>query len=223
MERSTGWSVESLRGAAGAFHDRPIPSGSVPSLWWFEIERPAIVLGSAQANEVVDSDACERLGVDVVRRRSGGGAVLLVPGQVAWFDLVVPRDHPQWDPDIGRAAWWVGELVAEVLGADDLGVHRGGLVGSTWSATVCFAGVGPGEVLRGGRKVLGLSQRRTREAARFQCAVYRSWDAGLMHSVLREPRPSSEELAGFVATADLNLEALVEALTRHDVAGRIGD
>ena len=208
------WSVERFRGPAAAFHERPIPDDPTPSLWWFEVERPAIVLGSAQVDTVVDRAACERLGVDVVRRRSGGGAVLLVPGEVSWFDLLIPRGHPLWDGDIGRAAWWVGDLVVDALGMTDAQVHRGGLVGTPWSSVVCFAGRGPGEVHRDGRKLLGLSQRRTRDAARFQCAVYRVWDAELMSSVLREPRPGLDELTGLVATADLGLEALESALGR---------
>ncbi|MDP9389628.1 MAG: hypothetical protein M3Q48_17360, partial [Actinomycetota bacterium] len=55
-------------------------------------------------------------------------------------------------------------------------VHRGGLVASAWSAMVCFAGLGPGEVTVGGRKVVGLAQRRTREGALFQCALPLAWD-----------------------------------------------
>jgi hypothetical protein len=70
----------------------------------------------------------------------------------------------------GRA--WRAALI-EVAGADPgrLRVHRGGMVDSDWSALVCFAGIGPGEVLDGA-KLVGLSQRRTRAGARIQ---------GLMH------------------------------------------
>ena len=35
--------------------------------------------------------------------------------------------------------------------------------------------MGPGEVERDGRKVVGISQRRTRAGARFQCVAYREW------------------------------------------------
>lgn len=206
------WSVECVRGPAASFHDRPIPEDPTPSLWWFDVERPAIVLGSTQSDDIVDREMCARLGVDMVRRRSGGGAVLLVPSQVVWFDIVIPRGHRHWDPDIGRAAWWVGEMVASALGGEDLEVHRGGLVGSPWSSTVCFAGLGPGEIVLRGKKLLGLSQRRTRHAARFQCAVYRHWDAELMWKVLRDPRPGVDELGGLVATADLDLDSVVRAL-----------
>ena len=43
------------------------------------------------------------------------------------------------------------------------------------AAAVCFAGLGSGEVTIGGAKAVGLSQRRTRAGARFQCTCYRRW------------------------------------------------
>src|SRR3546814_17233262 len=51
--------------------------------------------------------------------------------------------------------------------------------------TVCFAGRGPGEVLRGEAKVVGIRQRRTRAGARFQCAVPVVWEPALLAALLR--------------------------------------
>ena len=61
----------------------------------------------------------------------------------------------------------------------------------------------PGEVVApDGAKLVGISQRRTRVAARFQCAVHRRWDPARLVDALVEPRPSVEELAGKrIATA----------------------
>ncbi len=47
--------------------------------------------------------------------------------------------------------------------------------GDGLAAMVCFAGLGSGEVTIGGAKAVGLSQRRTRTGARFQCTCYRRW------------------------------------------------
>jgi lipoate-protein ligase A len=55
---------------------------------------------------------------------------------------------------------------------------------SAWSARVCFAGVGPGEVLIGSRKVVGISQRRTRGAALFQTAALLTWDPAALLALL---------------------------------------
>jgi lipoate-protein ligase A len=184
-------------------------------LWWFEIDRPALVLGSTQDAAVVDHVACARRGVEIVRRHSGGGAVLLVPGEVDWFDLILPEGDVLWERDVSRAAWWVGETVAEALGTPGLSVHRESLHASEWSALVCFAGRGPGEVLLGNRKVLGLSQRRTRAAIRYQCVTYREWHPEQLVELLAADHPPAELLVDCAAPAALDREALEGALARR--------
>ncbi len=178
-----------------------------------------MVLGSSQPDADCDHLACRREGVAVVRRRSGGGAVLLVPDEVVWLDVVVPVDHPCWQPDIGRAAWWLGEAWARALselGVADPSIHRGRLISSPWSAQVCFAGVGPGEVLDAtGSKLVGISQRRTRQAARFQCAVHLRWRPERYEALLRA-RPPADALrlvaAGLERPADEVRDAVTSAI-----------
>ncbi len=83
-----------------------------------------------------------------------------------------------------------------------------------WSSLVCFAGVGPGEVLVGGRKAVGISQRRTKEWARFQCAAYRRWDPAALVGLLAPPRPTEADLAGLVqplAASEAELRAALLA------------
>ena len=63
---------------------------------------------------------------------------------------------------------------------------------------VCFAGLGTGEVTVAGRKCVGMSQRRTRAGARFQCAVPLAWSAA---SVVGRLALSPADAA--VAIADL--------------------
>lgn len=217
--------VERVRGSASAFHARSLPEDGQRHLWWFEVDRPALVLGSTQSDALVDSAACSRRDVEMVRRRSGGGAVLLVPDEVVWLDVVIARGDPCWDDDVGRAMWWIGEAWAQALSG--LGVaaadgsspeiHRGGLVTTAWSRQVCFAGLGPGEVTLAGRKLVGVSQRRTRDAARFQCAVYRRWSPDLMLELLVPPRPAVADL-GVVATVDHPVERIIDAVTAHFTA-----
>ncbi len=151
---------------------------------------PALVLGSTQPAGDVDAAAARAAGVDVVRRRSGGGAVLVGPGGVLWVDVLLPVGDPLWEDDVGRAAWWVGETWASALeaaGAGEATVWRDGARRTQWSAKVCFGGVGPGEVLVGGRKVVGVSQRRTRRGALFQTAVLLRWDPGEILGLLALP------------------------------------
>jgi len=211
------WEVERSSGPAGPFHARDLPDEPVPAVWVHEVTRPALVLGSTQGDEVVDTGAAAAAGVDVVRRRSGGGAVLLVPGRQLWVDVVVPRDHERWSDDVGLAFHWLGEAWADALGSLGVAaeVHRGALVRTAWSRLVCFAGLGPGEVTVGGRKVVGVSQRRTRAAARFQCSALAAWEPGPLLHLLRldpaERRRAGAELADAAAGVGVDLAALEAA------------
>ncbi|MEJ7846058.1 MAG: hypothetical protein WKF93_10465 [Acidimicrobiales bacterium] len=217
----TEWAVERATGPAAAFHSRPLPDPAGRLVWVLEVDRPALVLGSTQAPEVADAGACAAAGVEVVRRRSGGGAVLLDPGRVLWVDLVVARDDPLWDDDVGRAATWVGRAWATALAAVEPdapppAVHEGALVRTAWSDLVCFAGLGPGEVVRAGAKVVGVSQRRTRAGARFQCACALGWDPARLASLLALPAGDRARLTADVThsvhPASASPSAIIDAL-----------
>lgn len=213
----TTWAVERAIGSAAAFHARPLPDPVARLVAVLEVDRPALVLGSTQDPATADATACRAAGVEVVRRRSGGGAVLLDPGQVLWVDLVLARGDPLWDDDVGRAATWVGRAWATALGAVDPGtdppaVHEGGLVRTPWSGLVCFAGLGPGEVVRGGRKVVGVSQRRSRAGARFQCAGALGWDPARLAGLLALPATDQARLAADLAEAVVPVAASAPAL-----------
>jgi len=182
------WQVERRRGPAAAHHGRPLPEEPTRAVWIHEVDRPALVLGSAQDDTVIDRAAAAALGIEVVRRHSGGGAVLLVPGEVAWLDVILPTGDALWEEDVGRASWWLGQVwraALRDLGVGGATVHDGSLACGPLGKLVCFGAIGPGEVLVGVRKVVGISQRRTRAAARFQCAVYRVWEPDLLARLLR--------------------------------------
>lgn len=221
----TGWVVEHHQGPAAALHARQMPDDGVPRVWVLETTGPAVVLGSTQDEGVVDHGAASAAGVAVVRRRSGGGAVWVAPNEPRWIDVLVPRGHPLWHDDVGRAFAPVGRAWQQAL--TDLGltgtrVHDGPMVRTAWSDLVCFAGIGPGEVLLGPAKLVGISQRRTRAGARFQCAVPVRWDPAPLASLL-VARPPFAALSGVGAgtgpalpAQDL-VEALVGVLTRTDL------
>lgn len=212
-----GFVVERVRGGAGAFHASVPPADGRRHATWFDVDHIALVLGSAQRGEaMVDLDACARHDVEVVHRRSGGGAVLMVPGEMLWLDVVVPRGDVLWHDDIGRSMWWLGEVWAEALasvGEPTAEAHHGAVEHTPWSGLVCWDGVGAGEVLVDGRKAVGISQRRTRDWARLQSSIHLAWRPELIVELLAEPRPSAADLRpAHVVAADA--DALVDAVTR---------
>lgn len=184
----SGWQVEHRRGPAAAHHGRPLPDEPTRAVWVHEIDRPALVLGSTQDDGTVDRVTAAALGIELVRRHSGGGAVLLVPGEVAWLDVILPAGDPLWETDVSLASHWLGQvwrLALADLGVGGATVHDGALACGPLGRVVCFGAIGPGEVLVGVRKAVGISQRRTRAAARFQCAVYSTWAPDLLARLLR--------------------------------------
>jgi lipoate-protein ligase A len=211
------WRVEHLADDVGVFHARPL--GAQRSATFFMAQTPTLVLGSSQRAESVDTAVAKRLGIDVARRRSGGGGVLLWPGEHVWLDLEIPASDALWDDDVGRAMWWVGELWQTALSAFAplATVHRGRLQRTPWSADVCFAGAGPGELLLGQAKLVGISQRRTRSAARFQTMVHLRWRPDVVAALVADS-PAVEALAPLVATCAASAEEitarLIEGLSR---------
>jgi lipoate---protein ligase len=200
----TAWELRRLRGTVRSLHEEsaalvsgalvPGPAELASRGRIVAVHDPvdsALVLGSSQPELVADLEACRAAGVDVVRRRSGGGAVLVQPGSLLWVDLVVPAGDPLWSADVGRATWWVGEAWARALsqtGFGALDVWRGPMLHNQWSSLVCFAGLGPGEVVDVNRsKVVGISQRRTRRGSLFQCACILSWEPRLLLDLLALP------------------------------------
>ena len=212
------WRIEHLAGDVGAFHARPLPCDQRTATF-FRAETATLVLGSAQRVETTDADAAARQGITIVRRRSGGGGVLVLPGDFVWLDLEIPAGDGLWRDDVGRSMWWVGDLWRAALATLEhpATVHRGAMKRTRWSADICFAGTGPGEVMRGDAKLVGISQRRTRHAARFQTMIHRRWRPDIVASLV-SGSPPVEELAALVATCSASSESITAALTESLLA-----
>ncbi len=179
---SLTWRIRVGGGPAGRFHERDLPSPiatphpttphpAVGEVWIHHVEGPALVLGSAQPNDCIDGERAVRAGWEVCRRRSGGGLVVLRPGDSVWIDLALPPDHPLVDDDVHRAFDWVGatwQRTLESVGVVGVDRHHGPVERRQAGRLLCFAGLGAGELSVAGTKVVGLSQRRTRNGTRFQ-------------------------------------------------------
>ena len=177
--------------------------------------RRAIVLGRAQKVDDAFDARARAAGFDVARRVSGGSAVVVGPGECAWVDVVVARGDPGWNDDIGKAGCWMGDQWTAALasvGVTDLKVHRTAMEKRPGSDAVCFAGVASGEVLRAdGAQLVGVSQRRTRSWALFQCAIPLRWDPSALIKVLG-PRAEAGRNAAVATLEPSVAEAAIAAL-----------
>lgn len=199
-------------GTAEELHHSVLPVER--GVWLLTPTRPAIVLGSSQKDEDVDHAFCAANGIDVVRRRSGGGAVYVHPTESFWIDIVVPRGDALWNDDIGKSMWWIGDWWVALLadaGVVSAQVHRGAFERNDWSDIVCFAGKGSGEVFpqesHAQQKIVGISQRRTRDYARFQCIAYFQWDAALHAAMLPGLANNVDRIATLATPVPVGLRA----------------
>ncbi|MBO0764451.1 MAG: hypothetical protein J2P50_07675 [Hyphomicrobiaceae bacterium] len=131
---------------------------------------PACVLLGASQDVASSADAayCRKAGIEVVRRVTGGGAVYMSPGMLAWDVLVDRRGF-------GRDLLVVTE---RVLGGVAAGLSRLGV-----SARVRA----PNDIAIGGRKVSGSSGYAAGDAAVLQGTVLICDDVPVMARALRLP------------------------------------
>ena len=80
------------------------------------------------------------------------------------------------------ADWWRSALARS--GVDGLDAHVGRSEPGELGDLICFAGRGPGEVFSSGRKVVGLSQWRSREGSLFSSCAFTVWDPTPMVGLL---------------------------------------
>ncbi len=176
-------------------------------VWLMSPHDSALVLGSAQSEEIAADEITD--GTAVVRRRSGGGAVLVTPDDTVWIDMVISRNDPLWDDDVNRAPLWLGQVwrAALALVGVDGGVVLDRYEPGPWGRLACFASKGPGEVLIGEVKAVGITQRRTRNTARFQTLVYRRWDPEELTARLAVPADQIDDFRAALAGAAFEVDS----------------
>ena len=217
---NSSWKLYTEHVSAGEQHGRDLVAER--AVWDVRITQKAMVLGSRQDGSLLNGELCSRDGIEVVRRRSGGGIVFLAPGEHVWLDVIVPRGDVLWSDDVAQASWWLGDVWVQTLnalGENNVSVHRESLSSDAWGDLMCFAGVGPGEVVQRNdeemSKLVGISQRRTRDYARFQCTIYTKWNPHDVEMYVVNTPGNLSEIAHRVAAVQASQQAIVDTFVSH--------
>jgi lipoate-protein ligase A len=172
---------------------------------WSRATEPALVLGSGQRPP---ADWTPSPGLAVVRRGTGGGAVLCDEAYLM-LDIALPVEDRRVLEDVTESYRWLADALADAL-------TRLGLTGiaplplATLRAldqparaagrVACFAGLGPYELVdAAGRKLVGLAQRRRRGGVLLQAAAYLGGDRRPLADLLWLEPPERDELAARLA------------------------
>jgi lipoate-protein ligase A len=138
--------------------------GGVLRMW--ESAGECVVLGqSGQAERDVHVEACRLAGVPVLRRTTGGGAVLLGPGCLN-YTLVIPLAARPECRDVRYSMRWILDLVREALDLPELRCDG--------QSDLCVAD----------RKVSGNAQRRTHSAILHHGTLLYDFDAARVERFL---------------------------------------
>jgi len=128
---------------------------SPPTLRFYGWSPACLSLGAFQPVQAVDAAACRELGIDLVRRPTGGGAVL--HDQEVTYSVVLPPAVAGRRP----RETYLRISLALLRGLDRLGVRAGFAPAGSHRKSAgpsCFARASDFEVLVDGRKVVGSAQ-----------------------------------------------------------------
>jgi lipoate-protein ligase A len=162
-----------------------VAAGGAPTLRLYRWAPPALSLGRFQPDADVDTDACARLGVEVVRRPTGGQGLLHGPDLTYAVAMPLPAG----------AAGSVDAVYQVLAGALIAGLARLGVDAAIArhdgpSGPVCFAGQQGADLRVGDRKVCGSAQVR-RESAVLQHGSILLTRLPFDETDLLRPRPGS--------------------------------
>ena len=132
-----------------------VDNGEAPALRVYTWGSPTLSIGRFQAETDVDHDSCRRLEVEVVRRPTGGAALL--HGADLTYAVAMPRPTGHSgtvDATYETIAWGLLNGLAR-LGVDAAIAHHGGPRGA-----VCFSAQQGADLRVGTQKICGSAQLR---------------------------------------------------------------
>ena len=130
-----------------------VAAGAPSALRWYQWDPPALSLGRFQPDEDVDLEACARWGVEIVRRPTGGRALL--HGGDLTYSVTMPRPT---GPGANVDAIYTWIATGLIAGLDRIGVAAAVARHEGPAGAVCFATQQGADLRVGQRKVCGSAQ-----------------------------------------------------------------
>jgi len=162
----------------------------VPVLRFYTWDPAAVSIGRFQKiDDAVNADACERRGIDIVRRITGGRAVLHY--RELTYSIIARTDNPLFPANVLGTY----KLIAAGLlhGLKNLGIpaemvsrsnRHAALVKKNAKDPACFSSPSWYEILVHGRKIIGSAQRRLTGAFLQHGSILMDYDPALEAEVI---------------------------------------
>jgi lipoate---protein ligase len=156
-----------------------VEAGELGGCWTcWEVDRPVVVVGrNSRTSDEVKADTCDADGVTVLRRFSGGGAVVLAAGCLS-YAVAVPFHRSPHLADIAATFRFLLGRIVGALALPGLRIE------------------GQADIAIDGRKVSGSAQRRGRRALIQHGTLLFDFDPSLATRYLKEPARQPAYRAG---------------------------
>ncbi|MBI5427172.1 MAG: lipoate--protein ligase family protein [Nitrospinae bacterium] len=183
-----------------------------PTLRLYGWSSPTLTVGYSQkVGKDVDEARCRELGIPVVRRPTGGRAVL--HHREISYCVAAPINHPRFPPGLRETFKVIANALTLCLAELGLpGENGGSAIGAPSRSPACFASFNRFEIAVGQRKLIGSAQRRTRQAFLQHGSALLDVDRELLNSLFRFN--SNEERQGSLERLRQSAVALNEATGR---------
>ncbi|QJW48784.1 lipoate--protein ligase family protein [bacterium BFN5] len=189
-----------------------------PTIRFYGWEPAAVSMGYFQkADAEINLDRCRKQGIDVVRRLTGGRAVLHAAELT--YSVVVRADHPLIPATITASyRYFSGGILAGLkqLGIDAcMNIPTGayGQAKRNHASAACFDAPSQYEITVQGRKLVGSAQVRKDGVVLQHGSILLTFDPEQVASLFNLPAPGMEVLlAGMLAKRAISLS---EVLSRH--------
>lgn len=168
---------------------------SPPVFRLYQWDPPCLSLGYTQRVEGIDLEACNRLGIDIVRRITGGRAVL--HDQELTYSLIFPLDHPLGRKSIYESFYSINHCIITALRI--LGIKasifnkfkgifklRYENYDNNISKINCFMSLNINDIGVNGKKLVGSAQRRLGKAVLHHGSILLSLRAEMLLAVFPE-------------------------------------
>jgi len=159
---------------------------TTPTLRFYGWLNPALSIGYFQDfGKEVDIEACRRLGIDFIRRPTGGKAVL--HDRELTYAVIAGEDSPLFPPDILQTFRIISRCIA--AGIAEVGIMaemkgEGRAVSEERLRSSCFSFPSRYELLASGRKICGAAQMRSHGAFLQHGALLMAFDPVLTCTVM---------------------------------------
>jgi len=135
-------------------------NGNLRFYFW---NKPTISLGYFQnLNEIIDLDKCKKLGIDIVRRITGGGAIY--HNDEITYSITTFLPNPTISTDIDMSYKILESFLIEGISELGISVKYRDICFNQYDNFYCFANPSKYDIVFNGKKLVGSAQRRSKKS-----------------------------------------------------------